>query len=84
MKIVALIGAALLATGTFATAPADAQPRYGYGHGYDRHDRGWRDDRGWRGDRHGWRGGPRARSRVVCRVQRGYYGPERRCFRVWR
>ncbi|MBD8548401.1 hypothetical protein [Sphingomonas sp. CFBP 8760] len=90
MKIIALIGAALLATtGTFATAPADAQPRHGYG--YDRHDdrgwrgerRGWRDDRGWRGDRgRGFNRGPRARSRVVCRVQRGYYGPVRRCFRV--
>ncbi len=96
MKIVAMIGAALLATGTVATAPAEAQPRHGYG--YDRHDRGgWRDDRGWRGDRgwrddRGWRGdrgrrwngGYRARGRVVCRVQRGYYGPVRRCFRVYR
>ncbi len=26
----------------------------------------------------------RARSRVVCRVQRGHYGPVRRCYRVYR
>ncbi len=59
-------------------------------------DRGWRGrDRGYRGYRGGYRGnygyrgggygyrGPRGygRSRVVCRIERGYYGPVRRCFR---
>ena len=62
-----------------------------HGGGY-RGDRGFR-DRGYRGHRggYGYRGnygyrGQRGygRSRVVCRVQRGYYGPVRRCFRVGR
>lgn len=60
--------------------------------------RGWRgrDDRGWR---RGWNRGPnrhwrsngrrygygyRPRQRVVCNMVRGYYGPVRRCFNVWR
>ena len=57
--------------------------------------RGWHGDRRWNGPRHAYRGygggyrggygyrGPRGygRSRVVCRIQRGYYGPVRRCFR---
>jgi hypothetical protein len=49
---------------------------------------GYRDDRGYRGYGGGYRGGygyrgPRGygRSRVVCRIERGYYGPVRRCFR---
>ena len=62
------------------------------GRGYDR-GRGWddyRDDRrggGWDRGRHryGWDNGyGHARPRVVCRKVRGYYGRERRCFRVWR
>ncbi len=99
MKIIAMLGAAALAVGAIGAAPADAQ-RYGYdghrgggwhGGGY-RGDRGFR-DRGYRGHRggYGYRGnygyrGHRGygRSRVVCRVQRGYYGPVRRCFRVGR
>ena len=58
--------------------------------------RGWDDRRGWDGPRRGYGGyrggyrdggygyrGPRGygRSRVVCRIERGYYGPVRRCFR---
>lgn len=49
-------------------------------------DRRWRDERRWRGNR-GWRGngwGDRGRGRVECRVVRGYYGPQRQCYRVWR
>ncbi|WP_380780728.1 hypothetical protein [Sphingomonas sp. R86520] len=56
-------------------------PRHGY--------RGDHGDRGYRGYRGGYGGGgygyrgPRGygRSRVVCRIERGYYGPVRRCFR---
>jgi len=53
------------------------------------YDRGWRGDRGWhrgwdRGRRYGYDGGYYGRGRVVCRIHRGYYGPERRCFRVYR
>jgi hypothetical protein len=58
------------------------------GHGWDRGGRGW--DRGrhfgydrGRGYGYGY-GRGYGRSRVVCRVHRGYYGPERRCFRVYR
>jgi hypothetical protein len=85
MKIIAMFAAGALATGTlFAAAPADAQ-RYG-----------WDGRRGWNGPRRGYGGyrggyrdsgygyrGPRGygRSRVVCRIERGYYGPVRRCFR---
>ncbi|MDP1026008.1 hypothetical protein Q5H91_02185 [Sphingomonas sp. KR1UV-12] len=96
MKIIAAIGAGLLATATFAAAPAEAQGRWGY-NDYHRGD-GWRGDgwrgdrRDWRGDRRGWRGdrgrrwhgGYRARYRTVCRIERGYYGPVRRCFQVRR
>ncbi len=67
--------------------------RGGYDRGYDRgrdrrHFRGG--DRGRhygydRGRRYGYGNGRGyGRSRVVCRVQRGYYGPVRRCFRVYR
>lgn len=99
MKIFAFLAAMALAIGSFVSAaPAEAQ-RYGYndGHrGYGQHRgyrndrwrgdrRGWRGDRrGWRGDRRGWRGGYRARGRVVCRTRRGYYGPVRSCYRVYR
>ncbi len=100
MRIIAAIGAGLLATATFAAVPAEAQSRYGY-NGYDsgrgdgwrgdrgdrnwRGDRGYRNDRGWRGDRgRRWHGGYRARYRTVCRMERGYYGPVRRCFQVRR
>ena len=94
MKIIAMLGAAALAVGAIGAAPADAQ-RHGYdGHrGGGWHGGGYRRDRGWRGHRggYGYRGnygyrGHRGygRSRVVCRVQRGYYGPVRRCFRVGR
>jgi hypothetical protein len=69
-------------------------PRGGGGRGW--HDgrrwdgprHGYRGDRGYRGYGGGYRGdygyrGPRGygRSRVVCRIERGYYGPVRRCFR---
>ncbi|MBJ6123160.1 hypothetical protein [Sphingomonas mollis] len=98
MKIVALIGAGLLASGTFVAASADAQPRHGYGRGYDRgygHDRGWRGDRwdrgqrwngGYRRDRGRWNGGyrGRGRGRLVCHMERGRYGPVRTCFRGYR
>jgi hypothetical protein len=58
-------------------------------------DRGWRGDRRWRGGDRRWRGdrrrygygygyGYRPRQRVVCNMVRGYYGPVRRCFNVWR
>ena len=96
MKLASLFIAGALAAGTMVatTAPAAAQ-RYGYDHGrgYDR-DRGY--DRGY-GDRHyrprhgyyGPRGHYRpyngyGRSRVVCRVHRGRYGPVRDCFRTFR
>ena len=47
--------------------------------------------RGYRDDfrRHDWRGRGRwdrryyGRPRVTCRIVRGYYGPERRCFRSY-
>lgn len=60
----------------------------GRGHGWGRGpgwDRGRRWDRGprWHGG-YGYRqpGYGYGRGRVVCRVVRGYYGPERRCFRA--
>ncbi|SEM43672.1 hypothetical protein SAMN05192583_0204 [Sphingomonas gellani] len=59
---------------------------HGYRGGYDhrgyRGGYGYRGDYGYRGPRHGWRG-YRGRPRVVCRVHRGYYGPERRCFQAY-
>ena len=97
MKIIALIAAgALAATGLTAAAPAEAR-RGGWNDGYRDGrgiDRGWRHgrrfDRGWRGNRGGFQA-PRnrgyyggrgySRPRVVCRIQRGWYGPERVCFR---
>ena len=62
---------------------------YGYrgyegyrGYGYRGYDDG--DRRGYdrRGD-HGWHRGYHGRPRVTCRIVRGYYGPERRCFRAF-
>lgn len=60
------------------------QRRYGYGHGYRAGGYGYRD----RGYGYGYRGGYRGdyrrghgHSRVVCRIERGYYGPVRTCFR---
>ena len=44
---------------------------YGYGYGRGGYDRGPR-----------WGGRGYGRGRVVCRIERGYYGPQRRCFRV--
>ena len=87
MKLVTLLGAGALAASTLvATAtPAEAQ-RWGYSQ-----DRGWHDGRHYRPYRRGpaygygyrpYRG--YARSRVVCRVHRGPYGPVRRCFRAYR
>ena len=87
MKLVTLLSAGALAAGTLVAAatPAEAQ-RWGYGQ-----------DRGWHGGHHyrPYRRGPvygygtrpyrgYGRSRVVCRVHRGYYGPVRRCLRVYR
>lgn len=61
MKIVAFIGAGLLAAGTIAAVPADAQ-RHGYGrhHGYG-HGGGYRGYHGGYGHRggYGFRGGYR-------------------------
>lgn len=65
----------------------------GRGHGWGRGGHDWNRGRGWdRGPR--WRGNygygrpgygyGYGRSRVVCRLQPGYYGPVRRCFRVQR
>jgi len=86
MKLIALLGAGALAATMVSAAPADAQ-RYGYRHGHESY--GHRESfrghhrpayRGGYGYRHrGYR-----RGRVVCRVRRGYYGPVRRCFRVYR
>lgn len=72
----------------------------GYERGYDRgdhrgYDRRWHrgPDRRWdrgrhygydRGRGYGYGRGGYGRGRTVCRVQRGYYGPVRRCFRVYR
>jgi len=89
MKIFAWAAAGLIAASALAPVPAEAQ-RYGYndrghrggwndGHRRDRHyrgHRGWRGDRGYRGGR-SWRG----RDRVRCVWVRGYYGPQRQCFR---
>ncbi|MBI0474534.1 hypothetical protein D9601_04045 [Sphingomonas sp. MA1305] len=100
MKLIAMLGAGALAVGTLTAVatPAEAQrwgDRYDRGwhdngrhHGWDRGDRGWdRGDRGrgWdRGYGYGYGRPYYGRSRVVCRIERGWYGPERRCFRVYR
>ena len=86
MKVIAFVTAGLVAAAAALTpVPAEAQ-RYGHGYGNDRgyhdgyrrdyrRDRRWRDHRGWRGDR-GYRG------RTRCVLVRGYYGPQRQCYRV--
>ena len=93
----ALLGTAGIAA-TPADAQRDGwNDRYDRGWNGDRgwrDDRRWNNGGGWRGDRNGygnrrwngnrgWNGGRRwNRSRLVCRTYDGYYGPERRCFRV--
>ncbi|MEH3159342.1 MAG: hypothetical protein PGN08_10705 [Sphingomonas taxi] len=98
MKLIAMFGAAALMAGTVLTAtPAEAQ-RHGWDRGdrdgwHDRGRRGWDRQRGWDRGRgygygrdYGYNRGNRGwnRGRVVCRMERGYYGPVRRCFRVYR
>jgi hypothetical protein len=95
MKIIALIAAGALGlTGLAAAAPAEAQ-RYGWHDGFRD---GPRFHRGFRGHRGGFYAPRRfyapprafyggrgfARPRVVCRIQRGWYGPERVCIRRFR
>ncbi|MDQ2892614.1 MAG: hypothetical protein M3R64_05940 [Pseudomonadota bacterium] len=72
------------------------QDRYDRGHqnrdqhyGQRRYDRGHYNRGGHYGQRdhrrgYAYRYRSHVRSRVVCRVQRGYYGPVRRCYRVYR
>ncbi len=48
----------------------------------DRGGRGWRGDRGWRDNRYAWNGYRGREAHTVCRWVDGYYGPQRRCFRV--
>lgn len=92
MKLPVLLAAGALAAGTFAAVPAEAQ-RYGYhrytGGGTYRgyHHRYWGSHHGYG---YGYRGGygygyrgHYGRPRVSCRIVRGYYGPERRCFRAY-
>ncbi len=76
MKIIALAAAGLLAAGTCAATPADAQ-RHGWNDW-----RGWNDGRNWDRGR-GWNGNRGyGRPRVRCQIVRGWYGPERQCWRV--
>lgn len=94
MRIVAFATAGLVAAAAALTpVPAEAQryghgSRYGYDRGYHdgyrrdyRRDRRWRGHRGWR-DNRGWRG--RGRGYTRCTWVRGYYGPQRQCYRVYR
>lgn len=53
---------------------------YGYRGDHRRYGYGYRGN--YHRPRHGWRG-YRGRPRVVCRIQRGYYGPVRRCFNAY-
>lgn len=97
MKLPILLAAGAVAlTGLAAPAQAQYYDRYDNGYRHDgyrdgyrydrddyRHDRRyeeWRREHGWRGGH--WRDGYRGRPRVACRIVRGWYGPERRCFRV--
>ncbi|MBB4616547.1 hypothetical protein [Sphingomonas abaci] len=99
MKIAALIGAGLLATGTLAALPAEAQrwdhrgPGWDRGPGWERgpgrhygHGYGWRDDRGprWQGG-HRWDRGPRwAHGRDRGRLICERGYYGRQCYRVYR
>ncbi|ONF97774.1 hypothetical protein [Sphingomonas jeddahensis] len=100
MKLIAFTAAGLLAASALTPAPAEAQRRGWHDDRGWNGDRGWRGERRWRGrddrrwdrgrGRH-WRGDGRRygyryrpRQRVVCNIVRGYYGPVRRCFNVWR
>ena len=74
MKMIALLGAAALAVGGIAAAPAAAQYHHGYGHGYHGGGHGFRGHyRGGYGYHRGWRG--YHHRRVVC----GRFG---RCHRI--
>lgn len=98
MKLLAFTAAGVLAASALTPVSADAQRRGWHDDRGWHGDRGWRgrDDRRWRGGwnrgRHGYWNGHgrrygyryRPRQRVVCNVVRGYYGPVRRCFNVWR
>lgn len=53
--------------------------RDGYGHGGGYGYRG-----GYRGGYGFHRGYGYGHGRLVCRIHRGYYGPVRRCFRIYR
>ena len=87
MKLTAILGAATLAIGTVAIAPAtaDAAPRHDR---YDRHDRWDRHDRGHHyGERRAYRGyryahRPRYRTRRVCSTQWRYGQRYRVCRNV--
>ncbi len=86
MKITAILGAGALAIGSLVVtaAPAAAQR-----HGHSRYERDHHDRGRYYGQRYQRRGNvyryrSHVRSRVVCRVQRGYYGPVRRCYRIYR
>lgn len=90
MKMIALAAAGLVAASALTPTPASAQY---YGNGYRNHQgwngnsRHWRGDRRhWRGDRRQWRGDRRWRQRgyTRCHWVRGYYGPQRQCYRVYR
>ena len=59
------------------------------GRGWDRgrrwdRGRGWDRGRRWNGGRRYAGGGYYGRPRVTCRWVRSYYGPERRCFSIYR
>ncbi len=94
MKIMALTAAGLIAVSALTPVSAEAQRRGWHDNRGWHGDRGWRGgwNRGWRGDgrwNRGWRGNRwgyayRPRQRVVCNTVRGYYGPVRRCYNVWR
>lgn len=93
MKLLAFTAAGVLAASALTPVSADAQRRGWHDNRGWHGDRGgWRGDRNWRGrDNRRWRGHGRRhgyryrpRQRVQCRIVRGYYGPVRRCFNVWR
>lgn len=89
MKIIALLAASAFGfTGLVTAVPADAQ-RHGWNDGYrdgPRFHNGYRGHRGgYHAPRRGFNAGRGyARPRVVCRIQRGYYGRERVCVRRFR